>query len=504
MTTAEKRYFTQQHKLNGKQKQVLFYQLFVLIDKMKTYDEAQLLKKIPELKKSQLSNVKGHLYQQLLKSLRSIHLQHNPDIEIREMVDFARVLYNKGFYRAALDQLERCKKKAQKTRFQGLVIEILMFEKHIESQHITRSIRGKARDLSSESEHWSEKLSNTQELSNLTLRLYGEYLKRGYVRNEADYNYMKTNFQFPKKESLLWSFYERLYWYQSHIWFHYITQNFRFCYKYAKQWVALFEEDYPEMIELNTPLYLKGIHYLLNSLFQLWQYPKFMEVLQRLEGFQPKQSNINIDSLLFLYKYHHRINRCFLEGSMTEGIQFIPDLLKDIKLNTYHLDQHRILLFYYKIACIYYGAGQINQSIDYLNLIINKENQNFREDIQCFARLLNLMGHYDLGNDDLLPYQVKSLYRFLRKMKDVQKVQMAIMRFIRKMPKIQPQEVKQEFINLKETLEAIKKEPYQLRPFLYLDIIAWLESKIEGIAFQEVIQRNFKEQFGNHRIQIKE
>jgi len=492
LTTSEKRYFTQQHKNNGVVEQVLFYQLFLVLDKMKKYDEEQIFKKIPSLKKSQLANVKSNLYQQLLKNLRTVQLQYNPDIEIREMVDFARVLYNKGFYRAALDQLEKSKKRAQKTRYQGLIIEILEFEKHIESQHITRSIRGKAKLLSSETEHWSEKLINTQKLSNLTLRLYGQYLKRGYVRNKAEYDLVKATFVIPKKESLLWSFYERLYWYQSHIWFYYITQDFKLCYRYAQKWVDLFDKDYPEMIVTNTSLYLKGIHYLLNSLFQIWHYEQFIVVQQKLEGFTLKKSNNNIASLLFLYRYHHRINRYFMEGNFTGGLLIIPPLIEEIKQDTHRLDRHRIMLFYFKIACLYYGAGQTEEAIDYLNLIINRENPNFREDIQCFARLLNLMAHYDLGNAELLPYQVKSLYRFLRKMKDIQKVQSVILRFIRRLPKIHPSELKQEFVQLRATLVVIKNEPYQVRPFLYVDLISWLESKINNTSVQEVMQGNFE------------
>jgi len=247
------------------------------------------------------------------------------------------------------------------------------------------------------------------------------------------------------------------------------------------------------MIATNPSLYLKGIHYLLNSLFQILHYEKFIAVLNKLENFKLKQSNNNIDSLLFLYRYHHRINRYFMEGNFTAGILIVPQLVKQIEANTHRLDRHRIMLFYFKIASLYYGAGQTEKSIDYLNLIINRENPNFREDIQCFARLLNLMAHYDLGNGDLLPYQVKSLYRFLRKMKDIQKVQSAILRFIRRLPKIRPNDLKQEFIQLKNTLVIIRSEPYQLRPFLYLDLISWLEGKIEGSSVQEVMQRDFRQ-----------
>jgi hypothetical protein len=42
--------------------------------------------------------------------------------------------------------------------------------------------------------------------------------------------------------------------------------------------------------------------------------------------------------------------------------------LKEIEL---YLDSHRILVFYYKIACLYFGAGKPAKAIDYLNRIIN-------------------------------------------------------------------------------------------------------------------------------------
>jgi hypothetical protein len=46
-----------------------------------------------------------------------------------------------------------------------------------------------------------------------------------------------------------------------------------------------------------------------------------------------------------------------------------------------------------------------------------------------------------------------------------------------------------EFKRLKEKLVAISQDPHQRRPFLYLDIISWLESKIEGVAVQDIIRR---------------
>jgi hypothetical protein len=55
---------------------------------------------------------------------------------------------------------------------------------------------------------------------------------------------------------------------------------------------------------------------------------------------------------------------------------------------------------------------------------------------------------------------------------------------------------KKEFQALKERLEETLKQPFELRAFLYLDIISWLESKIDGVPVQLVIRRKFEERNG--------
>ena len=75
-------------------------------------------------------------------------------------------------------------------------------------------------------------------------------------------------------------------------------------------------------------------------------------------------------------------------------------------------------LLYYKIASLYFGSGEYVQAIEYLNLIIQHKELSLREDLQCFARILNLIAHYESGDDASLDYQIRSVYHFLGKMDD--------------------------------------------------------------------------------------
>jgi hypothetical protein len=504
LTRAEKRHFRLFVRRNQASDNILFLQLFDFLDKYKDYDEQLILKKLPAIKKRQLSNLKAHLYKQLLISLRLLNKNHNHDIQIREQIDYARLLYNKSLYRQSLDVLDKAKQRAFKTKNNSIALEIVEFEKHIEGQYITRSIEGRAEELTQENNFLTKAIVQSNQFSNLSLQLYGHYLKNGYARGEKDYQKTKAFLEENLPEDISYDelgFLGKIYYCQSFVWYYLITQEFLPCYRHAQRWVDLFNKE-PELKELYAPLYLKGMHNLLNALFHILYYDRFVEVLQQLEDFKEiitAQSVVNNEGLFHLYKYIHTIQKHYLEGSFTEGVQHIDELVRIIDAEKYNWDERRIMVFYYRIACLYFGSGDNDNAIHYLNLIINQKNPDYRGDIQCFSRILNLIAHFDLGNAQLVEYQVKSVYRFLSKMQDLGKVQREIFRFLRRTPKMQESEMKKEFQELKDKLHDVETAQFERRPFLYLDIISWLESKIEERPIQDIIREKFLKRKANFR-----
>ncbi len=88
-----------------------------------------------------------------------------------------------------------------------------------------------------------------------------------------------------------------------------------------------------------------------------------------------------------------------------------------------------ILVFYYKIACLYFGSGDNEKSIEYLNRIINWK-VDLRTDFNVMPVLLHLIAHYELGNYDILEYLIKSVYRFMSKMENLSVVEKEIFSFL--------------------------------------------------------------------------
>jgi hypothetical protein len=126
-----------------------------------------------ELSKVQLSNLKSYLYKQVLVSIRlNIPSQK---IDIREQIDFAAILYNKGLYKQSLKILDKTKIIALEND-ENMAFEIVEFEKLIESQYITRSIQGRADELVIQAKELNYQTISSK-LSNLSLQLYGIMLK---------------------------------------------------------------------------------------------------------------------------------------------------------------------------------------------------------------------------------------------------------------------------------------------------------------------------------------
>lgn len=473
-----------------------FIQLFDAIDKAKEYDEEIIYSKISDLKKVQSSNLKAHLYKQILVSLRLNYVSHNIDIQLREQIDYARILYDKGLYKQSLKILDKAKTLSYQNHRIILTTEILSFEKLIESQYITRSLRNRADGLIEETEQTVESVNRYHCLSNLSLRLYGIYIKAGHVRNKRDFEITKNFFDNSLKQINLegLNFFDELYLNVSYAWYSLIVQDFLMQYRYAQKWLELFQKN-KNMLAIEPVWYLKGLHVLLEALFILGHHEKHTKIVHLLKEFidnPPIRSNENLETLGFQYYYTGVINSYFMAGRFSEGIAIVPTLEKEIAKFQFRIDPHRILVFYYKIACLYFGAGKFKTAITYLNKIINYPDPRLREDIHCFSRILSLIAHFELGNQSLVEYQLRSTYRFIRKMNDLNSVQEEILKFLRNLISVEPQYLKKEFIKLRNRLVEIRNQPYQRRAFLYLDIIGWLESKIEGKPVQNIIKQRFQ------------
>ncbi|THU36810.1 hypothetical protein FAM09_17740 [Niastella caeni] len=491
---SEKRHFKLYIKRSSANEDLKIIRLFDALDKLPEYDEKLLLKKLPDIKKPQLANIKTHLYKQLLGSLRLLKATENIDLQLSEHLDHARVLYNKGLKLQSLKILEKAKEIARSNQKFNFLAQVISLEKKIETLHITRSSTEKTLVLAEEAQEISSHIDRVTRLSNLALLLYRWFVLNGHARNPEDEQDLIKFFReyLPADINAVNGFYEKLYLYQSYSWYAFIKQDFLMYYKYGQKWIDLYNE-HPLMKEVETGHYIKGMHNLLNAHFDLRNFKKFDITLKQFEEFSKTPVATHHDNFrthTFIYINSAKVNQHLMQGTFREGLALVPEIEEKLEEYALFVDQHRILVFNYKIATLHFGNGEYEKCIDYLQRIINGPI-DLRIDLQCYARLLHMLAHYEMGNYELMESLSKSVFRFMARMKNITVVEEEMLRFLRNSFGVSPRELRPELEKFLNKIKHLEKNRFETRAFAYLDIISWTESKVYQKPMREVVYEKY-------------
>ena len=494
LTKAEKRnfklYATRQGDPDAK-----FIVLFDAMDGMETYDEQKLMRRCG-ITKSQMANIKAHLYRQILVSTRLIGVGHSLRMQLSEQIDFARILYDKGLHGQCLRVLDKAKKIAIEAGQSTIALEIVEFEKTVETHHLARTST-RADQLSAQTTELCERIEVSNRLSNITVQLYGLHLKLGYVRSQRDLH-MITDFFKPQIDGfsgMKLSFIEQVQLAQARMWYAHILHDFTACFRYSCKVIELFDNN-GHLKPLYYDYYLKAYSRYLETLFLTRDHRRLSSALDRYHRSIEDIVKINTNASMFSYLalYLHRINLYLMEGGFTQGISIVAEVERYIASAGAYLDTHYKMLLYYKIACLYFGAADYRRCISYLERIISVRDQSIRRDLQCFARMLNLIASYEAGLDYNLDYQIRNVYTFIIKMNDMHGVQKVLISFLKRLNHIYAGEFKQELRTLYDRIKPYETHPYERRTFFYLDIVSWLESKLEERSVEEIVSAKFRKQ----------
>lgn len=487
MKPTEKRYF----RLAFGEDDVKYLRLFDYMEKQGSPDDAAILSDLPEIRKAQLSNLKSHLYKRLLQSLRQYSQPSVNDIQIREMIDHAQVLFNRSLYDQCADMLVKAQKKAALTDNLELQLEILKWKKNVLSQTVGPGNEQRVNRIIADVEAVNQRINMINRFTNLGVQLNAVFFRSGYISNEEELQRIRRLYHrgMPAFDETDLSLNEKLSLYQVQVNYYHYIQDFRKGLEYATKWVALFDA-FPELRYSRTDTYLSAINSMMVAQNKLYLYTDFVENTRRLREIRHYPRGVineNIRTRLLKYTYVHEFNRIFMLGDFAHGVSLMKKIEPRLEAFIRFLDNHSRLIMFYKIACLYFGNGNYGQAIRWLNRILSSENADLREDIHSFARILNLISHYEMGNMDVIDYYIRSTYRFLLRKDDLKQFQRSILDFLKSMNKVTESELIDAFRRLRDQLLPLRENPYEKRAFIYFDIISWLESKIEGRHVAEVI-----------------
>ena len=488
LSKAEKRHFILYANRLTSNKEVLFLKMFSIIDGSITKDESTVYRKLNPKSKDQFTNAKRHLYSQILKSLR---LQRADADKLRKRIDYALILYEKGMYYESLSILDNI--AISKPEHDNIhVLEVIELQKKIESRHITRSRlkNNKLDNLVKLSKTYSDLLSIETTMTNLSIEAQGAYIKWGFAKDEKDAMIYRAYFknQIPSYEYVKWTPTAVVLWHQSHVWYNYMRLDFHFCYKNAVQWVQTMQST-PKMIDNDPDIYARGFHYILTSCYYLNRPDKYVYWFKLYKVFRDaKYASFNVISrqLDFCYYDNALLNNIIMTNDYSNISTLVNEIEVHIEEFRGQIDIARIMIFYYKIAITYSYTGEVGKAIDYLTKIIDNPDVQLRSEIICYARLINLMCHYQLNNFNLVLNLLSSIRLSFESNNQLNPVVDLMIGFLRKGSRAMNFGIDELISTTFDKISKYQQSRYDKVAFLYYDFTNWLLSISKGVSVEKI------------------
>jgi hypothetical protein len=491
LTRQEKRYFklyASRHSIQGENKYVA---LFDAIEQQTAYDEAAIKQKFKdETFIKQLHVIKNYLYENILNSLRHFHESRAED-KFPVLMRHAELLFNKGLYQQSEKILDRAKKFAQANEYFLQLLEVYRLERQIaQSQNNFHWLEDYVEHGFLAEFELMDKYQNLLEFQRLNYQVLIPYWKRGMVRHESEKAILKELFEKPLFQNVqqTQSFFARYFYLNARFSYHFMSGEVAESYQYIQGLVSLFKN-----LNLSS---LKGrmITFYMSSLTNLYSVQRHLELFEEIPVTLKQLREMPTKSLsqkrhLFIRSFNLEIDFYLSTGQFKKGIRQISSLEPLLQSNIESIDKQQRLGVYYNLAYLYFGAANYHHALDWVNRLLQDPDLNTREDFHCFGRILNLIIHYELGNDQLLEYAVQATTRFLSRRQRRFQVEAVMLKLMRRYPKwLTAKDKKAGFRTLLLEMEPLKEDEFERRAFEYFDFTAWLTSKEQGVSFEQVVR----------------
>jgi len=493
LSKSEKRFFKLSSSLQTGDKNYL--KIFDAIDKQVEYDEGgvkHMFRKETFIR--HFPSEKNHLYKLILKSLRAYHADNSVSSLLKQEIKNIEILFEKALFKECNKFLMRAKKQAIEHEKFYYLFELISWEKKLLEEALEDGEFTKDLDtLIKEEQDVIGKLRNLAAYHVLYSKINYVFRSGGFVRNDEDRSLVEeiTNHPLIKGKNTALS--------QRAATICYYTQGF--CkmangdYDTALTKFFKVKEILDENPYVKHDLAKRYIRTLNNIMFCLIDQNKFVEAramadLMRKTGEERAFKSTDVLVTIFKDTNIAELQICHLTGDFDKGLALVEDIVEGMEENEGKLHKEQIVTFYYHIAYIYFGAGKYNKALFWINKVLNDNENTLRQDIYSYARLFNLVIHYELGNHDLLEYITKSTLRYLSKRQRDFHLEKVIIEYIRKFIRAASiLDQKELFTAFSEELSVLVQGPEEKVVLKYFDFLKWADSKIVNASFAETVKK---------------
>ncbi|MFH1320194.1 MAG: hypothetical protein ABII90_06005 [Bacteroidota bacterium] len=497
LSQSEKRYFKRFASQHIKGEKNIYVKLFDLINKQDQYDENKIIKKFPGKNLQWLSRGKHYLFHLVLKCLRNYNSDSHRSVntQLKDLLIDVENLFERTMFKNCSKLLVKTKEIAYKYGKDSHLLEILKWEKKLfysgEKINLDEVLKEELQILN--------KRKNIYEYDKLLSEIFILTKGEGLIRKEKVIKKLNKIIRHPllNNEERACSFDAKLRYYNIYSLYYQATGNLPDSCEICKKWVTLLE-SHKERINEAPFKYITALDNLLLSRDILKNSYESGIILLQLKyiPFQfPNALTERVKATVFTRYYFHSLTYFNSLGEFKISIGQIPEIEEGLKQFKGKLDKKHELSMVLQIVNACFVVNDYHQASKWLNKILNDTEVNIREDIHCFARILNIIINYEKDHEDMDLSLIRSTYSFLAQRNRIYDFEPIILDFFNsKIFKAKThKELIEAFKGLKKDLVKILKDPFERKALKYFDFISWLKSKIEDKPMAEVIKnkRNY-------------
>ncbi len=468
LNPSEKRYFhgfAQRHVI-GEENQYLT--LFQAIDRLTEWDEEALREKLGNQSQADYLPVAKHqLYQQVLDSLHQFHRQHHPPVRVQQWLHQAELLTTRGLMSQADKLLQKAHKAALDREDQTLLLSVL----RARQRYLTR------RGLAQVNPHELEALIQAE--TNCLTALQQEHQLWAWSAQLFRQHATQANdtelSEFLEEEVEPLSFQAELAYHQARGTWHYLRGEMEQALTANQTRLDAFYQR-PQRIRHYPGPYLSTLNNYLVDCLRLGRHDEMQQPMSTARALidQPAYRKVprlamDVFRLTYLIELNLRLN----QRDYPAANAIIPTVEAGLKRYQAQLPLLNLLTFHYLLAYIAFQQNGWRVSLRRLQPLLNHPKRNQFPALTQAALLLQLLIHYELGDQDLLAHllrryerQLPEAYTFLGK---------ALVRTLRQVTATPERAVQ------RQTWEALAKEltdTPQTGLLQYVDVGEWVNQQL--------------------------
>ncbi|MFT2010502.1 hypothetical protein ACMA1I_17640 [Pontibacter sp. 13R65] len=426
-----------------------------------------------------------HLYKMLMRSLRNYEADKSVENKLITLLGDVRILFSKGIFELCFSEIEKAKTLAYRHEKFGY---FLLFAR-LELQYLTNlefpdtdetallQKQDKINDLLYH-ELFINRHASLYEL--LTYRYY----KQGNVRSDKetarlndlllDESQVNATNKYSSFES------DKLHLHFQSTYF-LMTGSPEMSLQISKELNKLFQEN--SGLWSDSPVYyIYLLHGILTNLYFMKQYADIPYFLNELEQLKP-----TANSLLLLKQhlvYFHQIGLSSAQGKHKEAVAAAREYEENFLAKKILIPPNTQAAMYFRLAVVYFGVKEYSKSLHLVNEVLNTSGSFISSQLYVLGRLLHLLIHMELHNEDYLHYEIKSVERKLKKNKKLFTLEKITLQFLKKWLNMQDRtKALQYYANALAELEENDYENQLLHQFPFR---RWVQGHLQKTPFLEV------------------